>query len=368
MSRPRAAPAVHRTAAVRSAGPVHVVVPAGIDDPAAPSGGNVYDRRICAGLVAAGRTVHEHAVPGDWPDAAPAARDRLDAELGAVPDGADVLLDGLVICGAPEVLARHAGRVRALVLVHLPLGDERGLGAAVAEDRRDRERAALHLAAAVVTTGPWTARRVVEQHGVDPGRVHVVPPGVDPAPETAAREPGTRLLAVGALSPTKGHDLLVEALARCADLAWTLRLAGPDGRDPAHAAAVRAAVARHGLGPRLRLDGPLTRPDLDAAYADADLLVLPSRTESYGMVVTEALARAVPVLATAVGGVPDTLGCAGVPGLLVGPGDADALAGGLRTWLTVPQVRAVARSAARRRRTELDGWPTAVGRLERVLS
>lgn len=350
--------------------PVHVVVPAGIDDPASPSGGNVYDRRICAGLAAAGHEVHEHAVAGDWPDPGPAAQDRLDTVLAAVPDGADVLLDGLVICGAPGVLARHAGRVRAIVLVHLPLGDERGTGAAVAGARRDRERAALHLASAVVTTGPWAARRIVEQHGLSPGLVHVVSPGVDPAPATPAGEPGTRLLAVGALTPSKGHDLLVEALARCTDLDWTLQLVGPDERDRAHAATVRAAIARHGIGGRLTVAGPLTGTDLDAVYAAADLLVVPSRTESYGMVVTEALARAVPVLAAAVGGVPDALGRDrrnGVPGLLVEPGDTGALTLGLRTWLTDPSVRVAARSAARRRRSELDGWPEAVRRLERVL-
>ena len=46
---------------------VHVIVPEGIDDPARPSGGNTYDRRVCRGLAALGWTVHEHAVPGAWP-------------------------------------------------------------------------------------------------------------------------------------------------------------------------------------------------------------------------------------------------------------------------------------------------------------
>ncbi|WP_370588835.1 glycosyltransferase family 4 protein [Pseudonocardia sp. C8] len=348
---------------------VHVVVPAGIDDPRSPSGGNVYDRRLCAGLAALGRPVHELVAAGDWPDPDPAARERLDRLLAGVPDGADVLLDGLVICGLPDVLARHAGRVRTVVLVHLPLGDERGLPAGVAAGRRDRERAALHLAAAVVATGPWTARRLVAEHGLPPGRLHVVPPGADPAPVTAAGPAGTRLLSVGALTPTKGHDLLVAALARCTDLDWTARFVGPDDRDPAHAAAVRAAVDRHGLAGRISVDGPCTGRALRDAYAGADLLVLPSRAESYGMVVTEALARAVPVLATAVGGVPETLGGDGdLPGLLVEPGDPAALADGLRTWLTDPAVRAAARTAAHERRTALTGWAETARRMDRVLA
>ena len=84
-----------------------------------------------------------------------------------------------------------------------------------------------------------------------------------------------------------------------------------------------------GLPPGARLTGPLTGADLDAAYARADLLVLPSRAETYGMVVTEALARGIPVLATDVGGVPEALGRApegSLPGLLVPPEDPAALA------------------------------------------
>ena len=84
--------------------------------------------------------------------------------------------------------------------------------------------------------------------------------------------------------------------------------------------------------PRIHFAGPLVGADLDAAYADADLFVLPSRAETYGMVVTEALARALPVLATDVGGVPEALGRAprrqpSRP--LVPPGDPVVLAGAL---------------------------------------
>ncbi|MYW73516.1 glycosyltransferase family 1 protein, partial [Pseudonocardia sp. SID8383] len=140
---------------------VHVVVPAGIDDPRSPSGGNRYDRGVCAAFD---RPVREIAVVGGWPDPDRAALERLDAALTGVPDGGSVLLDGLVACAAPGVLARHTGRVRVVVLVHLPLGDEHGLAAAVVADRRARERAALHAAAAVVTTSRWTARRVVRLH------------------------------------------------------------------------------------------------------------------------------------------------------------------------------------------------------------
>jgi glycosyltransferase involved in cell wall biosynthesis len=348
--------------------PVYVVVPDDIDDPARPSGGNAYDRRVCNGLPAAGRPVRELPVAGAWPEPDAAARAELDRALSAAPDGADALLDGLVACAAPEVLARHAGRLRLVVLVHLPLGDEAGLASGVAADRSARERAALRSAGAVVATSPWAAQRLTDVHGLE--GVHVVPPGVAPAPLAASGADGTRLLCVGSVTPTKGQDLLVEALAMVADLDWSCLLVGPLVRDPDHVARVRAMVDRHGLAGRVELTGPRTGAALDATYAATDLLVVPSRRETYGMVVTEALARGIPALAAAVDGVPDTLGRAPggrVPGLLVPPHDAAALAAGLRRWLTEPDLRAAARRAARDRRLELHGWETTARCLAEVL-
>jgi glycosyltransferase involved in cell wall biosynthesis len=348
--------------------PVYVVVPGDIDDPERPSGGNTYDRRICRDLPAAGRPVHELAAPGPWPHPDAAARSGLDRLLAGVPAGSDVLLDGLVACSAPDVLAPHAGRLRLVVLVHLPLGDEAGLAPDAAAELTARERAALHAASAVVATSRWAAHRLAEVHGV--AEVHVVAPGVDPAPAAPGGD-GTALLCVGSVTPTKGQDLLVRALAEVADLSWTCRLVGPLVRDPAHVSAVRALLERHALSGRVRLTGPRTGSDLDADYAAADLLVLPSRRESYGMVVTEALARGVPVLAAAVDGVPETLGrTAGgqLPGLLVPPGDAAALAAALRRWLGDPELRETTRRAARERRAELDGWEVTARCLTLVLA
>ena len=350
---------------------VHVVVPGDIDDPARPSGGNAYDRRVCRALPAAGRTVREIAVAGAWPDPDAATCAELRRCLSAVPDGADVLLDGLVACAVPDVLAPHARRLRLIVLVHLPLGDEAGLPPSVAADRTAREHTTLQLAAAVVATSRWAARRLVAVHGLAGDGVHVVPPGVEPAPLVSSDEAGTRLLCVGSITPTKGQDLLVEALARITDRQWTCRLVGPLVRDTAHVAAVRGLVERHRLRDRVQISGPHTGLALDAVYAAADLLVLPSRAESYGMVVTEALARGIPVLAAGVDGVPETLGRTPdgtVPGLLVPRADIVALADALRRWLDEPELRRAARAAARERRGALTGWEVTARCLADVLS
>ena len=343
---------------------IHVVLPGDVDDPSVPSGGNVYDRRVCERLAAAGYRVRETALPGAWPLPGAAARDALARTLAALPDGAAVLLDGLVACGLPEIVVPEAARLRLAVLVHLPLADEAGQA-----DLDGRERATLRAAAAVVTTSPWTSRRLIRHHGLDPARLHVAEPGTDPAPAAPGGD-GTRLLCVASLTPRKGHDLLVEALAAVADLPWTCRFAGPVRRDPAHAGRIAGLLRRHGLDGRVEIAGPLRGAGLDAAYASADLVVLPSRAETYGMVVAEALARGLPVLAASVGGVPGTLGRAPggeVPGLLVPPGDAGELASALRRWLGDPVLRRRLRSAALARRETLPTWDDTARRLAAVL-
>jgi glycosyltransferase involved in cell wall biosynthesis len=161
------------------------------------------------------------------------------------------------------------------------------------------------------------------------------------------------------VTPRKGQDVLLSALARLDPLPWTLVLAGP--QDPGFTQGLRDVVDGHGWNGRVTFTGPLAGPALDAAYAGADLLVLPSHAEPYGMVVTEALARAVPVLASDVDGVPEALGAAPGgerPGLLVPPGDPAALAAALTGWLTDPAARDRLRRAAAARRGHLAGWPS----------
>jgi glycosyltransferase involved in cell wall biosynthesis len=339
-----------------------VVLPGGVDDPAAPSGGNLYDRRVCDGLLARWE-VREIAVPGAWPEPGRSARNALAAALGDVPDGGVVLLDGLVAGGVPEVLAPHAGRLGLVVLVHLALGDETGLDPSAAADLTARERRTLHDAAAVIATSAGAARRLTELYELPADRVHVAAPGVDPAPIAAASADGGRLLCVAAVTPRKGQDLLVEALARCDDLEWTCVCVGALDRAPSFASGLR--------GGRVEFAGTRTGAALDASYAAADLLVLPSRAETYGMVVTEALARGVPVLGAAVDGVPESLGVApdgSVPGLLVPPGDPAALATAIRDWLTDPELRQRRRASAVARRETLSGWDQTTRRVSDVLT
>jgi glycosyltransferase involved in cell wall biosynthesis len=98
------------------------------------------------------------------------------------------------------------------------------------------------------------------------------------------------------MTPLEGQDLLLEALVATAGLPWRGAFVGSPDRDPPFAAELERRAADGGIAHRLRWAGVLTGADLAREYRDADLLVLPSRTEAYGMVVTEALAAGVPGL------------------------------------------------------------------------
>ncbi|MFI5049791.1 MAG: glycosyltransferase family 4 protein [Gaiellales bacterium] len=346
--------------------PVHVVVPEGVDDPARPSGGNAYDLQVCRGLAAIGWTVRLHAVPGRWPLFDAASHAALADAVRRIPDGTVVLLDGLVASTAPEVLVPEATRLRLVALVHMPLGRHADDDAASA-----REGAVLGAAAAVITTSDWTRRLLMEMYSLPDERVHAAWPGVDAADLAPGTADAGALLCVAAVTPGKGHDVLLDALAAIDGVSWRCRCVGSLDRDPAFAEALGRRVRGGGLGDRVCFAGPLTGAGLDQSYGAADLLVLPSRAETYGMVVTEALARGLPVVAADVGGVPEALGRdrEGVaPGLLVPPDDPAALSASLRAWLGNAALRERLRRAARERRAALPGWTTTTSAVAGVLA
>lgn len=331
------------------------LVPAGIDDPSRVSGGNVYDRRVRDGLTALGWRVAT-VEAGDASDAAAVLRD--------LPRGTTLLIDGLVALRAPQACAEAAARTRTVVLAHMV--------AAAFPDAVPRamlaERQALTAAAHVVVTSRWSAEELQRRGLATPERVTIAPPGVDsPAAGSfpgADRAPSRLdLLCVGVVAPHKGQDLLLAALDRLPERRWTCRIVGSSRPFAAFASSV-ARDARRFSG-RVRLTGVLDGAELAAAYRRSAVLVAPSRAESSGMAIAEALGHGVPVVAAAVGGIPDTV--AGGGAVLVPPDDPAALAAALDEWMTDPALRRRLRAETRAARAALPAWADTVDIVARVL-
>jgi glycosyltransferase involved in cell wall biosynthesis len=332
--------------------PVHFVVPGPLDQ---RTGGYIYDRRIVDGLRALGWTVQVNELPGRFPEADEIARAAATDVIAKMAPGALVVIDGLALA-AFAALGDRLPRPW-VALVHHPLALETGLSPAEARTLAETERRLLARAARVIVTSPGT-RRDVAAYDVAGARIGVVCPGTDPAPlARGGPGPGLALLCVASLTPRKGHLVLLEALGELTDLEWHLTCVGSVERDPACAQAIAAALDRLGLRERVRLVGERAEADLAPFYDRADVFVLASYHEGYGMVLTEALARGLPVIATRAGAIPDTVPADA--GLLVPPGDPQALAAALRQVMTEAGLRPRLIAGARAARRDLPGWNDA---------
>ncbi|WP_104173988.1 glycosyltransferase [Arthrobacter sp. Y81] len=341
------------------------------------SGGNAYNAALVRGLTAHGADVDVCPADGHWPVGSVEERRRLAGLLldGGSDDGLDsagaeraatpvTIVDGLVALGAPlEMEAAAAAGRPAWILLHMPLATH-----------PDLEERALAAAAGVICTSSTTAAAIRDKHCPVP--IHVALPGTDAAPPAAGSNP-PHLVAVAALLPNKDQLLLLKALAGLTDLPWSAALVGSDSADPAYARAVRSVITRLGLTGRVAVRGELSGDALDEAWHRADLSLLISRAEAYGMVVTESLARGIPVVVRAGTGAVEAL-AAGSPGPAGPPGGAAAPDGGggpslpgvavvlgadpsplaavLRGWLTDPELRSRWRDAALDARNRLPGW------------
>jgi glycosyltransferase involved in cell wall biosynthesis len=332
--------------------PLHLVVPGPLDQ---RTGGYIYDRRIVEGLRALGWTVRVHELVGRFPKANEMARAAAAEAVANMSQGALPAIDGLALPAFAELGDRLPRPWVALV--HHPLALETGLSPAEAQAFADLECRLLAHAARVIVTSPGT-RRDLAAYDVADARIGVVCPGTDPAPlARGGASPGLALLCVASLTPRKGHLVLLEALGELTDLDWHLTCVGSAERDPACAQSIVAALDRLHLHERVALVGERAEADVAPFYDRADVFVLASHHEGYGMVLTEALARGLPVVSTTAGAIPDT-----VPEsarLLVPPGDPTALAVALREVMTRPELRARLVAGAQAARRQLPSWHDA---------
>ena len=324
-------------------------------DLATPTGGYAYDRRMIAELEHLGWHIDLVDLGEGFPWPSSERLMAAQAQLLAVPAGCTIVIDGLAFGVMPAAALKLRSRHPLVALVHHPLALESGLSAEQVNDLRASERMALAAASRVVVTSAATARHLVADYAVPSDSIIVAPPGSDPAPTAHGSHDGVvRLLSIGAVVPRKGFDVLIAALATLADLPWLLTIAGDRSRAPKAAAQLDADIARFKLGGRVAVLGAVSAEHLAGLYASADLFVLASRFEGYGMAYAEAIAHGLPVIGTTAGAIPDT-----VPpgaGVLVAPDDTDALALALRRVIENPGERRRMAMSAREAARHLPSW------------
>ncbi|RMB60185.1 glycosyltransferase family 4 protein [Tessaracoccus antarcticus] len=338
-----------------------------------PSGGTHFDFAVISALTQAGHAVRVYQLPGDWPRPTPADRRALQTALLAQPLA---VVDGIVALAAPtEIEAAVRMGIRVHILVHSLLTADPGLDHDARSAFTMAESAALAVASSSSVPSQWSATDIATRY---PGvRTHVVPPGTSPAPPAVGSDP-PQLLVLAALTPLKNQLHALQALALLSDLPWTLELVGSDELDPAYVGRLRHSI-EHDIGPgRVTLRGAVTGEALDALWEATDLLVLTSTSETFGMVITEALARGVPAVVTGATGAAEALRGQGVgdgpvpvvglPGAVVDPSDPAVLADTLRLWLSEDGVRSSWRSAALARRPRLQTWHQSAAALARIMT
>jgi glycosyltransferase involved in cell wall biosynthesis len=259
-------------------------------------------------------------------------------------------------------------------LVHHPLADETGLSPQLATQLKKMERDALAAMRLVVVTSQST-RRALAEYEVPFDRTAVAEPGVDQPANDAIETKATRddamktspnMLCVGAITPRKGHDLLVDALSALTAMRWTLTCVGDLERSPATVRELRARIASAGLQDRIALTGELDEATLDQQFRRADLFVLATRFEGYGMAVARALAYGLPIISTRTGAIDDLV--TAEAGLLVEPNDGAALRDVLSRVLSDPPLRTRLSCGARAVGAKLPSWRAASEHLSQILA
>ncbi|MCA8882589.1 MAG: glycosyltransferase family 4 protein [Rhodobacteraceae bacterium] len=312
------------------------------------TGGTIYDRELLHMLRLQGWQVRHLELPGGFPQPGAVEMARAVADLQAIPGDCPVIVDGLAF-GALDPADVRGIAAPVVALCHHPLALEAGLAPDVAATLAEREMANLAMAAQVVVPSPHTAAVLQAQFGVPLAKLSIAEPGVTrPGPAPAAgRTTPPLILSVGIVTPRKGHDILLKALARLTDLDWQAAIVGRV-HDVAEAAALRDLAARLGLTARVAFTGEISDDRLSELYARAHLFALATRFEGYGMAFAEALCRGLPIVSCRTGAVPDTVPAAA--GCLVDVDDDAAFAEAIRRLLQDPtqyrQMAAAAKAAA----------------------
>lgn len=344
-----------------SARSISFAVPGNID---LPTGGYGYDRRVMELLPDYGVQADLISLPGSFPFPSAADLAQTKTMLAAAPASHALLIDGLALGAIPADLLKSLARP-FIALVHHPLCLEAGLTDEQATHLKATETQALELARHVLVTSFATKRILVSDFAVPITKITVAEPGTDPSMRASGTGTPMQLLAVGAVSKRKGYEILIEALKPLNDLDWRLTIAGATDRDPAAVSNLESAIAAAGFHDRVRLSGTVVPATLTKYYDTADLFVMSSLFEGYGMVLAEAMACGLPIVCTTGGAAADTVPDAAA--IKVAPGNAAALTAAIEKVLSDKRLRRRMADASWEMGRTLPPWTETTRRIAAVI-
>ncbi len=333
------------------------------------TGGYAYARRMLQHLPEHGVTAHHIALPDTFPAPTESDLEITRHLLAQIAPSTPILFDGLAF-GAlpPDLVTEIASPI--IALVHHPLALETGLEPHRKRHLQALERVALQHAAAVIATSPLTARTLVSDYGVDEDQLAIAEPGTVPALRATGTGDPLTMLAVGAIIPRKAYSILIDALAHLIEthdvaMDWHLIIVGATDRDAQEANLVRERILASGLRRNITIAGEISARELSRLYARADLFVLPSLYEGYGMVLAEAMARGLPIISTTGGAAAETVPNAAA--IKVSPADAVALGDAIATAMMDDERRAEMASASWTAGRRLPDWPDSAATIAAVI-
>ena len=326
------------------------------------TGGYLYDKRLMQELESStvngvNWNIRRISLEGDYPFPNQLQRERAARVFAELENNALVVVDGLAYSVLPEIVATQAQRLQLIALVHHPLALETGLTGEQSLLLKKQETQALAHARHVITTSKLTASSLHE-YGVPADKVTAILPGNDDAPLALGSGTETlNLLCVATLTQRKAHHILLDALASIKELPWHLYCVGSTSRDSQTYKELEKKREQHALLQRVTFTGELQEHELQEYYMKADVFVLASLHEGYGMVLSEAITYGLPIVCTNAGAMPDTVPTGA--GMLVPPSDVNALANALKNIIANTTLRAQLQSAALKARERRRSWQQA---------
>lgn len=327
------------------------------------TGGYGYDRRLMSELQKCGLQIQHIELSESFPKPSASALNDASNQFASLPDGSTIIVDGLAFGVMDDIAEKHAKRLKLIALCHHPLALESGLSAQDAKTFQKSEQRALSAAQAILVTSHNTARILQQQFDIPIEKITVALPGTDKHIFSLCNGLPPILLTVATLTQRKAHDILIDALAQVAHLPWRARFVGGMEFDPQWVTYLQNKVDSYGLMHRITFVGSVD--DISNEYSQADIFVLPSLFEGYGMAFAEALSFGLPIVATRTGAVQDV-----VPenaGILIPPGNIDVLAACLTQLLCDNTERKQLQQGAQQAAQKLSTWLNAAEIVDQLI-